>query len=426
MNERELQSIKTKYAIIGNSKELNRAIDVAVQVAPTDLSVLIEGENGVGKEIIPRIIHDHSVRKHQKYFAINCGSIPEGTIDSELFGHEKGAFTGAVGEHEGYFGAADKGTLFLDEVGELPLSTQVRLLRVLETGEYLRVGSNEVRKTDVRIIAATNVKMKKAISEGRFREDLYYRLATIPITMPPLRERGADIPLLFRKFAADTAEKYRREPVYLTDDARQLIMSYKWPGNVRQLKNLTEQLSIISKTREISADTLREYGITDDSASSGGLVLAHGNHSATPHSYENERDMLLQQLFNLSKEIKELKDMVMASQPTSRTTISDHAEYRLQNADYPAHINLTSPAPGMSIQNTRQQPVNRPATSPDDYVPATAYVEEAPRSIREQTEQSILDALKRNNYNRKRAAKELGISERTIYRKIKELGLNNI
>ncbi len=426
MNERELQSIKTKYAIIGNSKELNRAIDVAVQVAPTDLSVLIEGENGVGKEIIPRIIHDHSVRKHQKYFAINCGSIPEGTIDSELFGHEKGAFTGAVGEHEGYFGAADKGTLFLDEVGELPLSTQVRLLRVLETGEYLRVGSNEVRKTDVRIIAATNVKMKKAISEGRFREDLYYRLATIPITMPPLRERGADIPLLFRKFAADTAEKYRREPVYLTDDARQLIMSYKWPGNVRQLKNLTEQLSIISKTREISADTLREYGITDDSASSGGLVLAHGNHSATPHSYENERDMLLQQLFNLSKEIKELKDMVMASQSTSRTTIGDHAEYRLQNADYPAHINLTSPAPGISIQNTRQQPAGRPAASPDDYVPATAYVEEAPRSIREQTEQSILDALKRNNYNRKRAAKELGISERTIYRKIKELGLNNI
>ena len=256
LTQKDLQPIKQRYGIVGNSGGLNRALDIAIQVAPTDLSVLIEGENGVGKEAIPRIIHDNSSRKHQKYFAINCGSIPEGTIDSELFGHEKGAFTGAIGEHEGYFGAANKGTLFLDEVGELPLSTQVRLLRVLETGEYLRVGSNEVRKTDVRIIAATNVKMKKAISEGRFREDLYFRLATIPISVPPLRDRGDDIVLLFRKFARDIAEKYRLEPIYLTEDAKQLLMLYKWPGNIRQLKNLTEQLSIISPQREITVEML--------------------------------------------------------------------------------------------------------------------------------------------------------------------------
>lgn len=259
MNTTELQKIKQRYNIVGNSDGLNRALDVALQVAPTDLSVLIIGESGVGKEIIPRVIHDNSPRKKEKYFAINCGSIPEGTIDSELFGHEKGSFTGAIGESDGYFGTANKGTIFLDEVGELPLATQARLLRVLETGEYIRVGGQKIMKTDVRIVAATNVNMQKAISEGRFREDLYYRLNTIPIQMPPLRDRGNDIILLFRLFAMQMAEKYHLPKITLTEDAKEVMMKYKWPGNVRQLKNITEQISVLSREREISTEILRQF-----------------------------------------------------------------------------------------------------------------------------------------------------------------------
>lgn len=420
MKERDLQPIKLKYGIIGNSHGLNRALDIATQVAPTDLSVLIEGENGVGKEVLPRIIHDHSARKHNKYFAINCGSIPEGTIDSELFGHEKGSFTGAVGESEGYFGATDKGTLFLDEVGELPLSTQVRLLRVLETGEYLRVGSSQVRHSDVRIIAATNVKMQKAIKEGRFREDLYYRLATIPIAIPPLRERGSDIELLFRKFAADIAEKYRLEPIRLTDDGLRLLESYKWPGNIRQLKNLTEQMSIICAERTISAEVLRQFGLTDDASSQGALVVQRD--AKSPHSYESERDMLLNQLYNLSMEIREIKNMLTtARQADSHTAATPHTPVQIYNAP---HANVAAPV-------ATAAPVSAVGTvdaAPDDadgYEIAEPYVEERPRSIREQTEQSIIEALRRNHYNRKRTAQELGISERTIYRKIRELGLDN-
>ena len=253
MNTTELQRIKQRYNIVGNDEALNHALDIALQVAPTDLSVLIVGESGVGKEIFPRVIHDNSPRRREKYFAINCGSIPEGTIDSELFGHEKGAYTGAIGESEGYFGVANKGTIFLDEVGELPLATQARLLRVLETGEYIRVGGQEIRKTDVRIVAATNLNMRKAVSEGKFREDLYYRLNTIPIHIPPLRERGNDIILLFRLFAMQMAEKYRLPKITLTDDAKQLMLHYKWPGNVRELKNITEQMSVLSEKREIDA-----------------------------------------------------------------------------------------------------------------------------------------------------------------------------
>lgn len=413
---KDLQQIKQRYSIVGNSDELNRALDIAIQVAPTDLSVLIEGENGVGKEVLPRIIHDNSTRKHQKYFAINCGSIPEGTIDSELFGHEKGSFTGAIGEHEGYFGAADKGTLFLDEVGELPLSTQVRLLRVLETGEYLRVGSNEIRKTNVRIIAATNVKMKKAISDGRFREDLYYRLATIPISMPPLRKRGRDIELLFRKFAADIAEKYRFDPIYLTEDARELLNAYKWPGNIRQLKNVVEQLSIISKEREINADMLRAIGITDDSDPGSGLVLLRDTRNAKPEeSYEKERSMLWQQLFTLSKEIKELKELIHEGRNTA--AVSQQASQYVSYSPISTDGNITI-----------QHPTNhRQDVADNDYAIETAetYVEDVPKSIKEQNAQSITDALKRNNFNRKKAAQELGISERTIYRKIKEIGLDS-
>lgn len=400
MNDKTLQPIKLRYGIVGNASGLNHALDVAIQVAPTSLSVLIQGENGVGKEVIPRLIHDHSPRKHRKYFAINCGSIPEGTIDSELFGHEKGSFTGALSDHEGYFGAADGGTLFLDEVGELPLSTQVRLLRVLETGEYLRVGSNEVRKTDVRIVAATNVQVKNAIKQGLFREDLYYRLAAIPIVVPPLRERGDDVLLLFRKFAADIAEKYRLEPVRLTDDAKRLMCSYKWPGNIRQLRNLTEQLSILSPTREISAQTLLQFGLTDDEAAQGGLVPVRD--ARTPHSYESEREMLLRQLFALGQEMKEIKRLVHEQLAAAQTTAG-------------TPVRVAPPAAYTTFTPVGDEQGDTYAT--------VEPVEEVPVSIRELTEQSIRDALRRNHNNRKKAAGELGISERSIYRKIREYGI---
>ncbi len=279
MNNTELQRVKQRYNIVGHCNALNRALDVALQVAPTDLSVLIVGESGVGKEIIPRVIHDNSPRKREKYFAINCGSIPEGTIDSELFGHEKGSFTGAIGESDGYFGTANKGTIFLDEVGELPLATQAKLLRVLETGEYIRVGGQEVRKTDVRIVAATNVNVRKAVSEGKFREDLFYRLNTIPIQMPPLRDRGEDILLLFRLFAMQMAEKYRLPKITLTDDAKQIMLHYKWPGNVRQLKNITEQISVLSEQREITADMLTGFIPRDPDSTQLAIIDKGGKHS---------------------------------------------------------------------------------------------------------------------------------------------------
>ena len=302
MNNTELQRVKQRYNIVGNCNALNRALDVALQVAPTDLSVLIVGESGVGKEIIPRVIHDNSPRKREKYFAINCGSIPEGTIDSELFGHEKGSFTGAIGESDGYFGTANKGTIFLDEVGELPLATQAKLLRVLETGEYIRVGGQEVRKTDVRIVAATNVNVRKAVSEGKFREDLFYRLNTIPIQMPPLRDRGEDILLLFRLFAMQMAEKYRLPKITLTDDAKQIMLHYKWPGNVRQLKNITEQISVLSEQREITADMLTGFIPRDPDSTQLAIIDKGGK-----HSYESERDILYQILYELRGNVSDLR-----------------------------------------------------------------------------------------------------------------------
>ncbi len=403
MNETNLQQIKQRYGIVGNATELNRALDIAIQVAPTDLSVLIQGESGVGKEVIPRIIHDKSVRKHQKYFAINCGSIPEGTIDSELFGHERGAFTGAVDQREGYFGVANKGTLFLDEVGELPMSTQARLLRVLETGEYIRVGSSEIRKTDVRIIAATNVNIRKAISEGKFREDLYYRLATIPIKMPPLRERGKDIELLFRKFVSSFSEKYMLDPITLTDDAKQLLLKYKWPGNIRQLKNVAEQICIISRDRTITAEALVQFGITDDSDTGSGLMLANTQNG--PHSYESEREMLLHALASLGKDVKELKEMI------NNQTVRQQSQQQIyQEPEY-----TVSPR----IEQKNNSPVKIQEVIPE----AVEYVETAPRSMKEIEEIQIKDALHRNHYNRSKTAKELGISERTLYRRIKDYGL---
>ncbi len=405
MDEKTIQQVKQRYSIVGNYEGLNRSIDIAIQVAPTELPVLIYGESGVGKEILPRVIHDNSTRKHNKYFAINCGALPEGTIDSELFGHKKGSFTGALDDREGYFGVANNGTLFLDEVGELPLATQARLLRVLETGEYIRVGESEVRKTNVRIVAATNVNMQKAIREGKFREDLYYRLNTIPIAMPPLRERGRDIELLFRKFAYDISEKYHIEPVRLTEDARVLLLKYKWPGNIRQLRNLVEQISIISKEREITPDILKSYGVTDDSLGETGLVLHGANrdtHASEGHSYEKERDMLFQLLSSIGKEVKDLKELV-------------HSNMETMHEPHPYIVNEPhySPTSGMPYKTQHIQDVEDVET-----------IEEAPMSNKELMKKNIIESLQRNNGNRKKTAMELDISERTLYRKIKDYGLD--
>lgn len=434
MDTKTIQQIKQRYGVVGNYEGLNRSIDIAIQVAPTELSVLIYGESGVGKEILPRIIHDNSTRKHNKYFAINCGSLPEGTIDSELFGHKKGSFTGALDDREGYFGVANNGTLFLDEVGELPLATQARLLRVLETGEYIRVGESEVRKTNVRIVAATNVNMQKAIREGKFREDLYYRLNTIPISMPPLRERGRDIELLFRKFAYDISEKYRIEPVRLTDDARELMLRYKWPGNIRQLRNLTEQISIISQERDITSGILKQYGITDDSSGATGLVLHGANretHTADAHSYEKERDMLFQLLSSIGKEVKDLKEYVHTNLDNLQSPHHDgyrviDEETRTVNTPMPfGQPQVIQPHHSyiMNEQDYLQQP-HKSFSSRNIQDVDIETIEETPISNKELMKKNIIDSLRRNNGNRKKTAKELDISERTLYRKIRDYGLD--
>lgn len=434
MDEKTIQQVKQRYSIVGNYEGLNRSIDIAIQVAPTELPVLIYGESGVGKEILPRVIHDNSTRKHNKYFAINCGALPEGTIDSELFGHKKGSFTGALDDREGYFGVANNGTLFLDEVGELPLATQARLLRVLETGEYIRVGESEVRKTNVRIVAATNVNMQKAIREGKFREDLYYRLNTIPIAMPPLRERGRDIELLFRKFAYDISEKYHIEPVRLTEDARVLLLKYKWPGNIRQLRNLVEQISIISKEREITPDILKSYGVTDDSLGETGLVL-HGvnrdTHASEGHSYEKERDMLFQLLSSIGKEVKDLKELVHSNLGTMQSVPQNHyGLYNEETEELESPVTYGNPS---VIQQPQPYIVNKQRYQPQGDIPYSSHniqevdietIEEPPMSNKELMKKNIIESLKRNKGNRKKTAMELDISERTLYRKIKDYGLD--
>lgn len=403
MNTSELQNIKQRYSIVGNCDALNHALDVALQVAPTDLSVLIVGESGVGKEIIPRLIHDRSPRKREKYFAINCGSIPEGTIDSELFGHEKGSFTGAIGESEGYFGIANKGTLFLDEVGELPIATQARLLRVLETGEYLRVGGQKVMKTDVRIVAATNVNMQKAISEGRFREDLYYRLNTIPIQMPPLRDRGGDILLLFRLFAMQMAEKYRLPKITLTEEAQQVMLKYKWPGNVRQLKNITEQMSILSRKREIGVQDLHKF-IPQDKESTQLAKIDKGGST----SYENEREILYKILYELRGNVSDLRrDMNILRKQLDATKQTPIIPDKVQ---VPA---ILSPTEQIQIPQT---PSVQDAVAEEIKEPETLNLSDIGRQMVER-------ALERNSGNRKKAAAELGISDRTLYRRIREYGL---
>ena len=409
MDVAELQKVKQRYNVVGNCDGLNRALDVAMQVAPTDLSVLIIGESGVGKEIVPRIIHDNSPRRREKYFAINCGSIPEGTIDSELFGHEKGSFTGAIGESEGYFGVANKGTIFLDEVGELPMATQARLLRVLETGEYIRVGGQRIMKTDVRIVAATNVNMRKAISEGRFREDLYYRLNTIPIQMPPLRARGEDILLLFRLFAMQMAEKYHLPKITLTDDARAIMMKYKWPGNVRQLKNITEQMSVLSENRVIDGEAIRKF-IPDDGES---MQLATTSVSGGGHSFESEREILYKILYELRGNVSDLR-REMNSLRKQLDAAQGGAAAAMSGAGLPSII----PSAAASVSRAqRQVPAVQDAVAEEISEPECLNLEDVGR-------QMVEKALERNGGNRKKAAKELGISDRTLYRRIKQYGLD--
>lgn len=409
MNTRELQQTKQRYNIVGNSDGLNHALDVALQVAPTDLSVLIIGESGVGKEIIPRVIHDNSPRRREKYFAINCGSIPEGTIDSELFGHEKGSFTGAIGESEGYFGIANKGTIFLDEVGELPIATQARLLRVLETGEYIRVGGQEIRKTDVRIVAATNVNMRKAISEGKFREDLFYRLNTIPIQIPPLRERGEDIILLFRLFAMQMAEKYRIPKITLTEEARQIMLQYKWPGNVRQLKNITEQMSVLSEKREIDAETLLHF-IPRDQDSTQLTTIPNGNGSP---SYESEREILYKILYELRGNVSDLRRDLN----NVRKQLEESRQLNGASGFQPAPT-TTSNLPSAPNKQT----ISAPIEQVEDAV-AEEISEPETLNLNDIGKQLVEKALERNHGNRKKAAQELGISDRTLYRRIKQYGL---
>ena len=413
MNNAELQRIKQRYNIVGNCEALNHILDVALQVAPTDLSVLIIGESGVGKEIIPRVIHDNSPRRREKYFAINCGSIPEGTIDSELFGHVKGSYTGAINDSPGYFGVANKGTLFLDEVGELPLATQARLLRVLETGEYIPVGGTEVKKTDVRIVAATNVNIRQAISEGRFRDDLYYRLNSIPIQMPALRERGEDIVLLFRLFAMQMAEKYHMERVTLTDEAKQMLMRYKWPGNVRQLKNITEQISVLSQERIITPQILSKF-IPQDQETTQLAVINNGS----DHSFENEREILYKILFELRGNVNDMRREMSALK-------KQLAEVQTGSAQVQAPIATTQLAPITAPPAPYN--VQAPAYMTEDAV-AEEYVEPEKEqenlNLNDLSKQMLEKALERNNGNRKRAAQELGISDRTLYRRLKQYGLD--
>lgn len=398
MNKDKIQQIKARYGIVGTCEALDRAIDISLQVAMTDLSVLITGENGTGKEVFPRIIHDNSARKSRKYFAVNCGSIPEGTIDSELFGHEKGAFTGAVNERQGYFAAANGGTLFLDEVGELPLSTQARLLRVLETGEYIRVGSSEVRKTDVRIVAATNVDLPKAIEDGRFRQDLYYRLNTIPVSIPPLRDRGEDVIKLFRRFALEMSEKYNMPCVKLTPEASELLLNYPWPGNVRELKNVTENISVTSPEREITAETLSKYL---PSSPSHALSVTHAP-KEKEKSYATEREILYQILFDLRRDVSELKR-------------------RLEDNDVHSPKVREMESDGEYIEAVEAS--NTHSAQPYNEIKADDHEREKIIPLEEQEKTAIIKALTACGGKRKEAADSLGISERTLYRKIKEYDL---
>ena len=413
----EIQQVKQRFGIIGTDSGLERAIDIARQVAPTDLSVFITGESGSGKEVFPQIIHHGSARKHGAYIAVNCGAIPDGTIDSELFGHEKGAFTGATDTRKGYFEEASGGTIFLDEVSELPLSTQVRLLRVLETGEFIRVGSSRVLKTDVRIIAATNIDIPDAIKKGKFREDLYYRLNTVPINIPPLRERGRDILLLFRKFAVDFADTYQMPPISLDEEAQQLLLNYEWPGNVRQLKNLTEQISIIEKEREVSGATLMRY-LPDYHESR--LPALYNREGISAEAFNTEREILYKVLFDMKNDMNDLKKLVleiMQKGDVGSQVENDNAQIIRKLYDSVDEVN-----------GDRDRLLERPAPAPEkpsqsDHIQDTEEITEESLSLEEKEIELIRKALDKYRGKRKYAAQELGISERTLYRKIKEYNI---
>lgn len=403
----EVLQARRRYGIVGNSPELNEAIMRAVRVAPIDLSVLVMGESGTGKEFFPKIIHGFSARKHAKYIAVNCGAIPEGTIDSELFGHEKGAFTGAVSARKGYFEEADGGTIFLDEVAELPLTTQARLLRVLETGEFIKVGSSAVQKANVRIVAATNVDMAQAVAEGRFREDLYYRLSTVTINVPPLRDRGADVVLLARKFASDFAERYTMPAITLNDSARAMLISYRWPGNVRQLKNVVEQAALFHAGEVVSSMELRAY-LPHTDMSIAKLAGSRGE----SHRYDDERDMLLGMIFRLQQQIDSLRG--------SMTHAPQDVEVDAPESDYVEHTDADSSLPVKFKPFCSPLPVGQREVSEPSVVDVTPS---APATLEETERDTILRALERNGGRRKATAAELNISERTLYRKIKEYGM---
>lgn len=421
-----IQQVKQRFGIIGNSDKLMRAINVAMQVAPTDISVLVTGESGTGKEIMPQIIHHYSSRKHAEYIAVNCGAIPEGTIDSELFGHEKGSFTGATDSRKGYFEVANGGTIFLDEVVELPLETQVRLLRVLETGEFIRVGSSKVLKTDVRIIAATNENMMDAIRKGKFREDLYYRLSTVPINLPPLRERKEDIHLLFRKFASDFAEKYRMPTIRLDDEAAKILTSYRWPGNIRQLKNIAEQISVIEEDREISGQKLLNY-LPQQTSSNLPMVINEGK---TGNDF-SERDILYKILFDMRNDITEVKKVILSLlQDDAAAGIEHNKRAALIHKLNTEIVDDTQAVPAQIVPKSYTPIVPLPSGATfagqpqafDDDFEEHEEVEET-LSLQDQEKDLIIKALEKHNFRKKYAAEELGISERTLYRKLIRYGI---
>ncbi|MBF4466880.1 sigma-54-dependent Fis family transcriptional regulator [Flavobacterium sp. LC2016-12] len=415
-----VQAIKQRFEIIGNDPKLNRAIEKAIQVAPTDISVMVTGESGVGKENIPRIIHSLSHRKHGKYIAVNCGAIPEGTIDSELFGHEKGAFTGATSTREGYFEVADGGTIFLDEVGELPLTTQVRLLRVLENGEFIKVGSSQVQKTNVRIVAATNVNLFNAIEKGKFREDLYYRLTTVEITLPPLRERNEDIHLLFRKFVADFAHKYKMPPLKLDDDAVQLLQKFRWNGNIRQLRNVAEQISVLETNRDITLATLQSYLPTE------GSNLPSVISDKKKDDFSTERDILYKVLFDMKSDLNDLKKLTLELMKNGNSKVQDINPNLIQKI-YGSQENDSE----IDFEEEPRTAVMTPATREDNYriqddnnyLDAETIEEEEILRLEQKEIEMIKKSLEKNKGKRKAAADELGISERTLYRKIKQFDL---
>jgi transcriptional regulator with PAS, ATPase and Fis domain len=414
-----VQAIKQRFEIIGNDPKLNRAVEKAIQVAPTDISVLVTGESGVGKENIPKIIHALSHRKHGKYIAVNCGAIPEGTIDSELFGHEKGSFTGATGTREGYFEVANGGTIFLDEVGELPLTTQVRLLRVLENGEFIKVGSSQVQKTNVRIVAATNVNMFDAIEKGKFREDLFYRLSTVDIMLPPLRDRKEDIHLLFRKFAADFAHKYKMPAIKLEEEAIQFLLKYRWSGNIRQLRNVAEQISVLETKREISSQTLLSY-LPQENANLPSVIGAKKSES----DFSNEREILYKVLFDMKSDLNDLKKLTLELMQNGSSKVQETNKGLIQKIyGNPEENTIFEEKPRVEMIPTQNNMLAEEFEDDDNYLFTETVDEEETLSLEAKEIELIKKSLERNKGKRKAAADELGISERTLYRKIKQYDL---